>query len=194
MSVASHTSFRDLSIGCDGLLIGARLMIRARSARIAAMAAALSALPACYAHSQVDRTTERVAGCYALSWQPWTLGDARADSTWQTPDIERGVWLTVTSIVKRGTDHWFVVRPAPGEKAGPFGDVRWTWNDSAQQVVIEWDATIAGVRLELVPHDTTKALVEVLDGTARWWSTDATLPPTLSAKVRATRQGCTQDD
>jgi len=169
-------------------------MIRTGSVRIALLVGSLSAMPACHSRAQVDRTTESIAGCYLLTWQPWSVGESKPDSAWQTPDIEHRVWLTGTPIAIRAPQPWLVVRPAPGEKASTFGDVRWTWNDATRQVVIEWDATMAGVRLTLSAQDSKQSLVQNLTGAAKWWSTDTPVPPGLTALVHASRETCTVPD
>ncbi len=134
---------------------------------------------------------DRFSGCYALEWGDWAIANSRADSTWIPAGIERRVWLTSTPIVDPDTS-WRVVRPAPGTPASEFGEVRWTWRTTDEKVVIEWDATMSGIRVELDPTTDESGMAASLAGTARWWSTDQSVPPKLSARVAARRQPCFQ--
>lgn len=151
------------------------------------------ALPAALC-SQEGQLVQDVAGCYSLHWEPWMVGTHAADSAWQTVSIENRVWLTLTPINRRGTNDWFVVRTAPGAVASEFGDVRWSRNDSDGSVLIEWDATMSGVRLELERPHQDQGLVDSLAGSANQWSRDSEVPETLRSRVRAVRQACTRQD
>lgn len=146
------------------------------------------------ARGQASPGLEEIAGCYALEWQPWAVGGDVADSTWQTPGIEKRIWLTLTEIATTGDRAWFVVRPAPGGTADAFADVRWSWNEDLQSAVIAWDASMAGIRLTLAPLRATLGIVDSLEGQAGWWSYDAQVPAGLKSFVRASRQGCTAAD
>jgi hypothetical protein len=143
------------------------------------------------AHAQTSRARTEFWGCYMLEWGPWKRGNTIAGPDWETRDIEKRVWFTSTRILKRETERpWFVVRPAPGEKASTFADVRWSLDSTRGGVEIEWDATMSGVRLVLIPTATNDSLA----GTARWWSTDADVPSDLGASVRATKHVCAEPD
>lgn len=157
-------------------------------------APALILLCAACAGAQNQAVNQRVVGCYALAWSPWKVGDSIGVDGWEAT-TERRVWLTATPIArKEPPSNWFVVRPAPGASAGTFAEVRWTWNELEQGVTIAWDGTMAGIQLQLTPRGKDTAEVNTLEGTARWWSTDATVPQGLGAKVRASRQVCAELD
>jgi len=137
---------------------------------------------------------DNIAGCFELNWTPWVIHGTPADNTWQTPRIERRVWLTLTRIVRPSTGEWFVVRPAPGEDADSFGDVRWSWNSDTGILILEWDASMSGVRVELRPQSHQQDLVATFAGAGHWWSHDTKVPDGLEARVVATRQTCTLQD
>ena len=119
------------------------------------------------------------------------LGASRADSSWSTPSIKHRVWLTLRRIDRRQPKACYVVRPAPGEAASVFGEVRWSWSQRRHLLTIEWDATMSGVHLELMVVARAHGLVDSLSGTACQWS-GSNFSAQLTSGVVGTRHSCTQ--
>lgn len=141
--------------------------------------------------AQSVRPLERFSGCYALTWNSWRIGESLADSSWQAEGLENAIWLTTTRVAKSdGGGSTYVVRAAPGEVAGIFGDVQWTWDQAQRALVVEWNATTSGIRLLLIPRDSGSQQPDSLSGFARWWSSDADVPDKLRAEVQALRRAC----
>ncbi len=138
---------------------------------------------------EVLAAQETYSGFFAFNWESWKVNGALADSSWQSHNVEEGVWLTLTPLGSPPGEHWFVVRPAPGERASSFGDVRWSWA-KPDHITVEWSASLAGIRLELLPKVRQGGTITMLEGVAHWWSTDTKIPDGLEAKVSAKERGC----
>jgi hypothetical protein len=137
---------------------------------------------------------DSVAGCFALEVDSFRVSGGAASSSWQDPGLEDRIWLTTVRIrVEDSEVPWYVVRPAPGAQGSAFGNIRWAWMERSRRLLVDWDATMAGISMELTPGPERHGLIQSFEGLARWFSRDSEVPPGLAARVRARRTVCSAE-